>query len=62
MSGTDYLLDTNVVLAFLSGKDWARSFFERAIERGARLSVSSVTRMELLGFPGITGEVQRCRG
>jgi hypothetical protein len=54
MSGADLVLDTNVVLGFLSGKGWARSFFEKAIGSGARLSVSSVTRMELLGFPGIT--------
>lgn len=56
MNGLEYLLDTNVVIAFLSGAGWARFFFEKATSDGTALSVSSVTRMELLGFPDITAE------
>jgi predicted nucleic acid-binding protein len=56
MNGVEYLLDTNVVIAFLSGTEWARSFFEKAKSDGAAFSVSSVTRMELLGFSDITSE------
>jgi len=53
MSGTNYLLDTNVVLDFLKDKKEITkviSYYANVSE----LRVSSITRMELLGFPGIT--------
>ena len=53
MSGTRYLLDTNVLIGFLGGASWAASFFEQVATTNPDLLVSSVTRMELLGFPGI---------
>lgn len=56
MTGIEHLLDTNVVIGLLKGH-------EPAVElaRGAALSlrtagVSQITRMELLGFPGLTTE------
>ena len=54
MSGVRYLLDTNVVIGFLGGVDWAARFIRDALSENARLFVSTITRMKLLGFPGIT--------
>lgn len=59
MSGPRYLLDTNVLIGFLGGLDWAVEFLNRAVFRNADLMVSTVTRMELLGFPGMTEEEER---
>jgi predicted nucleic acid-binding protein len=47
-------LDTNVVIGFLAGADWAVDFVSRATADNATFSVSVITRMELLAFPGIT--------
>ena len=54
MSGIKYVLDTNVVIGFLAGVDWAVSFVKDAAFKDAELFISAITRMELLGFPGIT--------
>ena len=54
MNGPKYLLDTNIVLGLFRGEQWAFSFFDRARREGASFSVSVVTRMELLAFPGIS--------
>lgn len=54
MSGIDWLLDTNLVIGLLKGHAAAMALAgERklALERAA---VSQITRMELLGFPGLT--------
>jgi predicted nucleic acid-binding protein len=56
MNGPKYLLDTNIVLGLFRGEQWSFSFFERARREGASLSVSVVTRMELLSFPEISKE------
>jgi predicted nucleic acid-binding protein len=56
MSGRSYLLDTNVVIGFLAGVDWAVDFVtDRASER-AQLFTSTITRMELLSYPGISND------
>ncbi|MCX7120292.1 MAG: PIN domain-containing protein [Gammaproteobacteria bacterium] len=56
MNGTDsFLLDTNVVIGFLNGDANIRDFFEKKLMRSL-LHVSQITRMELLGFPGISSE------
>ena len=56
MSGSKYLLDTNVIIGFLAGAEWAVGFVNRAIDDKSVFCASSITRMELLGFPGITSD------
>ncbi|MCK9462262.1 MAG: type II toxin-antitoxin system VapC family toxin [Proteobacteria bacterium] len=56
MNGARFLLDTNVLIGFLGGAKWAADFFERTSAKKPEYLVSAVTRMELLGFPGITEE------
>ena len=54
MSGKNsFLLDTNVILGFLNGNLKITHFFENKLMRSF-LYVSQITRMELLGFHGIT--------
>ena len=54
MNGIDYLLDTNFILGLLkSSPDTLALINDRRI--GAQqCAYSAITRMELLGFPGIT--------
>lgn len=54
MSGTKYLLDTNYILGVLKCQPEIQADIAlRALTIG-QCAYSSVTRMELLGFPGIT--------
>jgi predicted nucleic acid-binding protein len=54
MSGIDYVLDTNVIVGYLGGRDWAAAFIQEKQAAGATFAVSQITRMELLCFSGIT--------
>jgi len=54
MSGTSYLLDTNVVLGCLGGHDAICSAINDAESSGASFAISVITRMELLSFPDLT--------
>lgn len=54
MSGPKFVLDTNVVIGFLAGVDWAVRFIKDVAFMDAEVFISAITRMELLGFPGIT--------
>ena len=59
MSGIDHVLDTNVVIGMLKGHGAA---VELARNSGLSLqhaAVSQITRMELLGYPGLTEEEER---
>lgn len=56
MSGTEVLLDTNVVIGLLKGHAPAVALAEAAKLRLDRAAVSQITRMELLGFPSLTEE------
>jgi len=56
MSGRRYLLDTNVLIGFLGGREWATEFLRDPVIAESRIMISVVTRMELLGFPGMTDE------
>lgn len=56
MIGTDFLLDTNVVIGLLKGHAPAVALAEAAKLTLARTAVSQITRMELLGFPALTEE------
>lgn len=54
MNGIDYLLDTNFILGLLkSSPDTLALINERQI-KSHQCAYSAITRMELLGFPGIT--------
>ena len=54
MNGIKFLLDTNVILGLLQNQPKVIKTLERLeLDTGA-CAYSSVTRMELLGFPGIT--------
>jgi predicted nucleic acid-binding protein len=59
VNGIDYLLDTNFILGLLKRE-------ERVLETARRLAIksqacafSAVSRMELLGFPGITRDEEQ---
>ena len=53
MNGIDYLLDTNLILGLLkSDPDTLALIGQRLIE-ARQCAYSAITRMELLGFPGI---------
>ncbi|MBS0595225.1 MAG: PIN domain-containing protein [Proteobacteria bacterium] len=55
MSGDiDHLLDTNVVIGLLKGHAAALALAEAAGLAPGRFGVSQITRMELLGYPGLT--------
>ena len=55
MSGdVDHLLDTNVVIGLLKGQPSALALAEGAGLVPGRFGVSQFTRMELLGYPGLT--------
>ena len=63
MSGTEFLLDTNIVIGLLKGQAQAVALAERAGLALDRAAVSQITRMELLGFPKLTdAEDQDIRG
>ncbi len=54
MNGLKFLLDTNVVIGILDGRQPALDLVQ---QNGARLNecaVSQITRMELLSFPAIS--------
>ncbi|HEU5289191.1 MAG TPA: type II toxin-antitoxin system VapC family toxin [Cyclobacteriaceae bacterium] len=51
MSGTAYLLDTNIVLYLLRGDKDIPSLI-----KGSDIYLSFITEMELLSFPGLTQE------
>lgn len=54
MSGTDTLLDTNVVIGLLKGHVPAIRLAETAHLNLQLAAVSQITRIELLGFPALT--------
>lgn len=59
MSGFDHLLDTNVVIGLLKGHGPAVSLVEKTVLVDGRIAISQVTRMELLGFPGLTSDEEQ---
>ena len=54
MSGSKYLLDTNIVIALLKGNEKLVAFLSDLINQKAKLFVSQITRIELLSFPSLT--------
>jgi len=59
MNGSDFLLDTNVVVGYLGGQEWAVSFMGEQSAAGATFAVSQITRMELLCHAAITAEEEQ---
>lgn len=56
MNGTDWLLDTNMVIGMLKRYAPAVILAEDHNLAFERVAVSQITRMELLGFPALTSE------
>ena len=54
MSGIKYLLDTNFILGILKSSPAVLSEVSERKILAAECAYSAITRMELLGFPGIT--------
>jgi predicted nucleic acid-binding protein len=54
MSGVKFLLDTNFILGMLKSTPEAMEIVSNADLMAHQCAYSSVTRMELLGYPGIT--------
>jgi len=56
MSGVKYLLDTNIIIGFFNRVPEARQLLTGRNLRSNECGYSAITRMELLGYPGITNE------
>jgi predicted nucleic acid-binding protein len=56
MSGNSYLLDTNILIGLLKREPDALALLEKRPEVLDSCSVSQITRMELLSFPGLRAE------
>lgn len=54
MSGSEFLLDTNFILGMLKGTPAVVDLIQREHLSAGQCAYSAITRMELLGFPGIT--------
>jgi predicted nucleic acid-binding protein len=54
VNGIDHLIDTNVVIGLLKGTEAAVALAQQAGLALDRAAVSQITRMELLGFAGLT--------
>ena len=54
MTGTDHLLDSNIVIGLLKGDPAVVALAQQSGLTLSRAGVSQITRMELLGFPAIT--------
>ena len=59
MSGTEFLLDTNMVIGLLKGYGPALALAEHSGLTLEKAAVSQITRMELLGYPQLTEEEDR---
>ena len=54
MNGIDYLLDTNIILGLLKSNPDTLALIEDRHILVQQCAYSAITRMELLGYPGIT--------
>jgi predicted nucleic acid-binding protein len=59
MSGSEYLLDTNIVIGLLKGHIPALTLIEQAGLTLDKAAVSQITRMELLGYPKLTDDEEQ---
>lgn len=58
MNGDNVLLDTNIVIGFLSGDEKIIQYFHEELVFSSFI-VSQITRMELLGYPNITHDEEK---
>lgn len=58
-NGTSYLLDTNYILGLLKSTSSVLEDIARRNIKSSECGYSGITRMELLGFPGISSEESR---
>jgi len=56
VNGIDWLLDTNFILGLLKSNPETLSMISNQQIDTRRCGYSAITRMELLGFPGLTAE------
>jgi predicted nucleic acid-binding protein len=59
MSGINWLLDTNIVIGLLKQQAATIALVESQKIELSKSAVSQITRMELLGFPGLADEDER---
>lgn len=59
MSGIDHVVDTSVIIGLLKGHSGAVEMARNAGLTLHRAAISQITRMELLGYPGLTEEEER---
>lgn len=59
MSGTEFLLDSNIVIGLLKNHPETVELARQAGLTLTRASVSQISRMELLGFPAITEQEEQ---
>ena len=59
MTGTEWLLDTNMVIGLLKGHAPAIALAEQSGLVLERAAVSQITRMELLGYPQLTDQEEQ---
>jgi predicted nucleic acid-binding protein len=62
MNGIKYLLDTNCILGLLKATPEVLEMVSRRTLLASECAYSAVTRMELLGYPGITAAEERLIG
>jgi predicted nucleic acid-binding protein len=51
---SSFVLDTNIVIGLLDGRESARHILDRHGARPSTSGVSQITRLELLGFAGLS--------
>ena len=56
MSGIKFLLDTNIILGLLKSSPEVLTLLNQQALSASQCAYSVITRLELLGFPGITHE------
>jgi predicted nucleic acid-binding protein len=59
VSGIKYLLDTNTVIGLLSNAPIAKDLVKRVDLQPANTAVSQITKIELLGYQGITSHEEK---
>ncbi len=62
MNGIKYLLDTNFILGLLKATPEVLEMVSQRTLLASECAYSAVTRMELLGYPGITAAEERLIG
>ncbi len=59
MNGIDYLIDSNILIGLLNGDARAMEQLQQAGAMPSRCAFSSISRMDVLGWQGMTPEQER---